>query len=316
VAISVGAAIYPRDGETYKALLATAACIATRLAANRRRVSRRWVPRARTATPQLRWSPSSTRSTSNAPHSESSDTRIGYDRDVRVLTTREIIHATPRTRIIRFDLGEAPFAFSAGQAVLVAPHGAPLLKPYSIACSPRQAAGTHTLELLVQTEDSPGIDDPHLEPLKPGSLVDVEGPLGTFGLPPAATETDILFVAGGTGIAPLRSMMWDTIENHPAAHRALIYSVRSADEIAYERELSELAAGGRLDLRVTITRDGPESWLGPRGRVNAALIRSVIRTTDTRALLCGPHGMVNDVTSLLIGAGVAPEKILTETFSS
>jgi NAD(P)H-flavin reductase len=233
-----------------------------------------------------------------------------------VLTTREIIRATPRTRIIRFDLGESPFTFSAGQAVLVAPHGAPLLKPYSIACSPRQAAESHTLELLVQTDAPPDIDDPHLERLTPGSLVDVEGPLGTFGLPPEAPESDILFVAGGTGFAPLRSMMWDTIENHPAAHRALIYSVRSADEIAYERELKALAEGGRLDLRVTITRDGPGSWLGPRGRVNAALIQSVIRTSDTRALICGPQGMINDVTSLLIGVGVAPEKILTETFST
>ena len=235
---------------------------------------------------------------------------------MRVLTTREVARATPRTRIIRFDLGPEPFAFTAGQAVLVAPHGVPLRKPYSIACSPKQAVDSRLLELLVQTDAPPDIDDPHLERLTSGSLVDVEGPIGTFGVPPDADETDILFVAGGTGIAPLRSMIWDTIENHPATHRALIYSVRSADEIAYERELKELADAGRLDLRVTITRDGPESWLGPRGRVNAALIQSVIRTPETRAVLCGPQGMINDVTSLLIGAGVRPERILTETYST
>ena len=198
--------------------------------------------------------------------------------------------------------------------MLVAPHGAPVRKPYSIACSPRQAAESNTLELLVQTDAPPDIDDPHLERLTPGTLVDVEGPLGTFGLPAETDDTDILFVAGGTGIAPLRSMIWETIEHRPATHRALIYSVRSADEIAYEREFKELAEAGRVDVRITITRDGPESWLGPRGRVNAALIQSVIRTPATRAVVCGPQGMVSDVRSLLGAAGVAPERIVTETF--
>jgi NAD(P)H-flavin reductase len=234
---------------------------------------------------------------------------------VRVLPTREVLRATPRLRIIRFDLGPEPFPFVAGQAVLVAPHGAPLRKPYSIACSPRQAAHSNMIELLVQA-DVPDLDDPHLERLTPGSLVDVEGPIGTFGLRQDGSEQDILFIAGGTGIAPLRSMLWHTIETRPVAHRALIYSVRSADEIAYERELRQLADEGQVDLHITITRDGPDSWLGPRGRVNAALIQSVIRTTDTQSVICGPQAMINDVSALLIASGIAPEQILTETYST
>lgn len=233
---------------------------------------------------------------------------------MRVLTTREVVRATPRTRIVRLDLGSDGFSFAAGQAVLVGLHDSPTRRPYSIACSPRQAAESRSLELLVQV-DSPDVDDPHLERLSPGSVVDVEGPFGTFGLPADIEEGDILFVAGGTGIAPLRSMLWDSIEHRPSTHLTLIYSVRSADEIAYEGELGELANEGRLDLRITITRDDPASWLGPRGRVNAALIHSVIRTPETRCVLCGPQGMISDVTGLLIAAGVPTDKILTETFS-
>jgi ferredoxin-NADP reductase len=111
-------------------------------------------------------------------------------------------------------------------------------------------------------------------------------------------------------------MLWHTIETRPVAHRALIYSVRSADEIAYERELRQLADDGQVDLRITITRDGPDSWLGPRGRVSAALIQSVIRTTDTQTVICGPQGMINDVSALLIASGIAAEQILTETYST
>lgn len=230
------------------------------------------------------------------------------------MSTRDVIRETPRTRIIRFDLGAEPFSFDAGQAVLVAPHGAPLRKPYSIACSPKQATELHALELLVQI-DAPDADDPHLERLTPGTLVDVEGPLGTFGLPPL-DERDILFVAGGTGIAPLRSMLWDAIEHRPATNLTLIYSVRSSDEIAYEEEFRKLAERGRLDFRVTITRSGPESWLGPRGRINGALIQHVIRTPDTHSIVCGPPAMIADVTALLTSAGVPDDLIVTETFST
>jgi NAD(P)H-flavin reductase len=230
------------------------------------------------------------------------------------VTTRDVIRATPRTRIIGLDLGTEPFSFTAGQAILVAPHGAPLRKPYSIACSPKQAAESHTLELLVQI-DAPDADDPHLERLTPGRLVDVEGPLGSFGLPPA-DERDILFVAGGTGIAPLRSMLWDAIEHRPQTKLTLIYSVRSSDEIAYEDEFRNVAGSGRLDFRVTITRSGPESWLGPRGRINDALIQHVIRTPQTHCIVCGPRAMITDVVALLTAAGVPDDLILTETFSS
>jgi NAD(P)H-flavin reductase len=232
---------------------------------------------------------------------------------VRVLQTRDVIRATPRTRIIHLDLDAEPFPFLAGQAVFVGLHGSHLRKPYSIACSPGQAARAHALELLVQIDDA-DLANPHLERLTPGTPVDVDGPLGRFGLPNENDDGDVLLVAGGTGIAPLRSMLWDAIEHRPAQRIALIYSARNVDEIAYELELRELATSGRLDLRFTITRDGPENWLGPRGRIDAALVQSVVHTRETRCILCGPPGMLADVTALLVGAGIARDSIVTETF--
>jgi glycine betaine catabolism B len=234
---------------------------------------------------------------------------------VRVLHTQEVTRATPRTRIVRIALDSDPFPFIAGQAVIVGVHGATVRRPYSIACSPQQAAKANALELLVQIDDT-DTADPHLEQLAPGTVVDVEGPLGSFGLPPTLGNEDILLVAGGTGIAPLRSMLWDTIEHRPANHLSLIYSVRSADEIAYEDELRHLGEQGRLDVRLTITRDGPEDWLGPRGRIDAPLIRSVVRSLETRCILCGPPAMISDVTALLIAVGIPADFILTETFST
>jgi len=234
---------------------------------------------------------------------------------VRVLQTRDVIRATPRTRIIHLDLHGEPFSFIAGQAVLVGLHGSSLRKPYSIACSPGQAAHTGALELLVQIDDA-DLANPHLERLTPGTPVDVDGPLGTFALPESTQEDDILFVGGGTGIAPLRSMLWEAIEHRALQRIALIYSVRSVDEIAYEEELRRLGETGCLDLRLTITREGPESWLGPRGRIDAALVQSVIRKTETQCAVCGPPAMVAHVTALLVGAGIERDRIVTETFAA
>ncbi len=234
---------------------------------------------------------------------------------MRVLHTQEVTRATPRTRIVRIALDSDPFPFTAGQAVIVGVHGTTVRRPYSIACSPRQAANANALELLVQIDDTDSAD-PHLEQLAPGTVVDVEGPLGSFGLPSTLSDEDILLVAGGTGIAPLRSILWDTIEHRPANRLSLIYSVRSTDEIAYEHELRQLAEQGRLDFRLTITREGPENWLGPRGRVDAALIGGIVRNLETCCVLCGPPAMIRDVTTLLIATGVPSRLILTETFST
>jgi NAD(P)H-flavin reductase len=234
---------------------------------------------------------------------------------VRSLQAREVARATPRTRIIRLDLGNELLPFTAGQAVIAGLHNSTLRKPYSIACSPRQAREMNAIELLVQIDDTDATD-PHLERLQPGELVDVEGPFGTFGLPDDVREHEILFVAGGTGIAPLRAMLWDSIEHRPLNRLAMIYSARSADEVAYEDELRTLAADQRLDLRITITREGIEGWMGPRGRIDTALVQSVVRSADTRVVVCGPPGMVGAVTQLLRAAGVSEHAILTETFTS
>lgn len=233
---------------------------------------------------------------------------------MRVLFTREVERATPRTRRIRIDLDETPFPFRAGQAVVVGLQDSPIRQPYSIACSPRQAEEMRALELLVQIEDT-GLPDPHLERAAPHTPLSVAGPFGTFGLPQFVTEPDVLFVAGGTGISPLRAMMWDVFDRQPDKRVSLLYSARSADEFAYEPELRDLAARDRLHLRMTVSRDESGRWTGLRGRIDAGLIAEMLRTSETRCAICGPRAMVDTAVMLLKAAGVTDEKIVTETFS-
>ncbi|MEW6321813.1 MAG: hypothetical protein AB1635_12115 [Acidobacteriota bacterium] len=227
-----------------------------------------------------------------------------------VAVVREVLPATPRTRIIRLDAGSPPLAFEAGQAVSVGLEHSPLRKPYSLACAPSEAARTGLLELLVQV-DEPG-PDPHLERAVPGTRVAVEGPFGRFVLPPDLAEPDVLFVAGGTGIAPLRAMI-RTLLARPAPPRLhLLYSARRADEFAYAEELRDLAARGRLDLRFTVTRDVAAGWQDLTGRVGAEALAALLPGPDVRCFVCGPPSLVADVTALLEAAGVPRRLVSTE----
>ena len=230
-----------------------------------------------------------------------------------VLPVRDVVQATQRTRIITLDLGAMEFPFTAGQAVFVGLANGSVRRPYSIACSPTKAIEARTLEFLVQIDDH-APPDPHLERAVAGTRLQVEGPFGSFGLPSPLPETHLLFIAGGTGIAPLRSMMWETMARVAAVHMAVIYSARSPQEFAFQDELSQLAAQGRIELRLTITRDAGTDWTGGRGRIDAALIRSMLKTAETRCLVCGPPALVTDATATLTAAGVEAERIVAETF--
>ena len=75
-----------------------------------------------------------------------------------------------------------------------------------------------------------------------------------------------MFIAGGTGIAPLRAMMRHALRL-PHRNIGLFYSARTPDEFAYEQELRDLARNGEIELRQTVTRALDADWSGPRGRL-------------------------------------------------
>jgi ferredoxin-NADP reductase len=231
------------------------------------------------------------------------------------LAVREVIDATPRSKIIRLDLGAQQFPFTAGQAVLLRRHDGSRWVPYSLASSPEEVARAGWLELLVQAE--PRLSDPGVvDELRPGTLLDVRGPIGHFLFPRAPEERRFLFVAGGTGIAPLRAMLWhlllDTKRQSPD-YIGLIYSARTQEEFAYAPELTMLAEEGRLDLRCTVTRaEIDHAWPGGRGRIDRQQLGEMITDEKTLCFVCGPPDLVRDVPLLLEELGVARARVRVE----
>ena len=225
------------------------------------------------------------------------------------LPIREVLPATPRARIARLDLNGHAFDYAPGQAVSVASHGQDMRRPYSIAAAPEDARRDGWLELLVSV-NAEGAPGPHLT-LEPGQLVDVEGPLGSFTFPPAPEERRFVFIAGGTGIAPLRAMMRRAL-SLPHRNIGLFYSVRTPDEFAYEQELRRLAHAGEIELRQTVTRATDTDWTGPRGRLKREALEELIHDPATLCFVCGPPTLVDEMPKILADLGIPRERIKIE----
>ena len=227
----------------------------------------------------------------------------------------DVAPLTPRSRFLAVDLREQTFDFLPGQAVLLGGHGQHLRRPYSIACSPERAAETRRLELLIALEQG-GTAGPHLPDLRPGAVVDVEGPLGTFVFPDGATAPHLLFVAGGTGISPLRAMIDHVLRMTPGRQVSLIYSARRGDEFAFVDELEAHAAAGRIELHRTVTRDESTGWSGGRGRIGRRLFEAVLHDpAHTLCFVCGPRAMVTEAVAALRALDVPEAAIRTEAWA-
>ncbi len=221
-----------------------------------------------------------------------------------------IAASTPRSRLLAIELGSRVFPFAPGQAVMLAPHGSSERRPYSIACAPDRVAASGRLELLIAIDSTSGTD---LTWAEPGVLVDLEGPLGTFTFPPSLDQRRLLFVAGGTGIAPLRAMIDHALHHYPDRLVSVLYSARRSDEFAFIDELREHEAAGRIELRQTVTRDESASWQGRRGRIGRADFEAVVHEpAATLCFVCGPPSMVNESVVVLQALGVPSDQIRTE----
>jgi NAD(P)H-flavin reductase len=228
------------------------------------------------------------------------------------LPVRDFLRATPRTHVVRLALGERPFPYRAGQAVWLGLHGRPVRKPYSIASAPEQAARDRALEFLVQIESDEEVS--HFVELREGSLLDVEGPMGGFVFPDNPASRSFLFIAGGTGIAPLRAMIWHALMTVDGARVSLLYSARDRDEFAYAPELRGLAREGRVRLIETVTRTADRAWTGQRGRMTRGHLQPLLDDRETLCFLCGPPALTAHATAMLGDLGIPPAQIRTETW--
>jgi ferredoxin-NADP reductase len=183
--------------------------------------------------------------------------------------------------------------------------------PYSIASAPEETAQHGAIDFLIKVEAS-GRWGHRFDRLARGMHVRLRGPYGTFTFPPRPREQHFLFVAGGTGIAPVRSMLMHLEQARVPGRARLLYSARTPDDFPYLPDLRQLVRRGHLELTLTATREVGARWRGERGRIAAGRLARLVDHPDTLCFVCGPAAMVKDVPPLLASLGIADSRIKVE----
>lgn len=193
-------------------------------------------------------------------------------------------------------------------------------RSYSIA-----ALGDEWLEVTIKAQKQ-GLFSPHVCSLLPGAAINVYGPFGrhfTWDAHTHDASQPIVFIAGGTGIAPFRFMVHAARKHGFAARGArgtVFFSVRTRADILYNQELPSWEADGFRSV-ITLTRpsdDDQREWSGAFGRINERLLRATLGDDAVRAVyyVCGPTPLVVDVQTVLARMGVPPQQVHTEKYGA
>jgi ferredoxin-NADP reductase len=228
-----------------------------------------------------------------------------------VLPVSSVRRATPASRIIRLDLQGGTFPFTPGQLAAIGPADRRERLPYSIASAPEESATHGGIDFLIKV-DAAGRWGVQFEPLRRGARIGVRGPSGSFVFPEHPRERRFAFIAGGTGIAPLRSMLRHAVLSGRPGQLRVLYSARTTRDFAYLGELRAMARAGTIELALTATREFPPRWRGGRGRIARSQLAGLVDDPATLCFVCGPATMVADVPPMLRELGVDESRIRLE----
>lgn len=164
-------------------------------------------------------------------------------------------------------------------------------------------------EVLVQTIRGVGSVTRALRRCKPGTRIGVRGPFGVPWPIAEATGRDLVIVAGGIGLAPLRPVLY-----HALAHRddygrvVLLYGARTPRDLLFAEELRDWR--GRFDMNVSVTVDNADvEWHGSVGVVTRLISRAPFDPLQATAFVCGPEVMMRYTAQELDKRGVGKDAV-------
>jgi ferredoxin-NADP reductase len=226
-----------------------------------------------------------------------------------------LINETADVRSIVLDPPDWP-GHDAGQHVdvrLTAEDGYQAQRSYSIASTPEDEHLVLTVQRLADGEVSPYL----VGELRVGDELELRGPIGGYFVWDVPLGGPLLLVGGGSGIVPLRAMLFHRAALRSSVPVRLLYSARTLADVIYREELIGVEPDHQgADIRVTLTREQPSNWRGYAGRIDRALLEEVAWAPSESPLtyVCGPTGLVEAVASTLVELGHEPRRIKTERF--
>ncbi len=217
-----------------------------------------------------------------------------------------------RVLLLRMDFKEGiQFSFTPGQFIMVNYKDAQgeFKRSYSIASDPEHK---QYLELCVSLKEG-GRGSALLAKVKKGSKLTINGPFGAFHL--EEKQGEIILIAGGTGISPLRSMLKHLLNIKYPHKTYLFYSFKTEDDYLYREEFEKLAKENKNFVFVPIcTQPGPK-WKGEKEYVQNIFKKYAKGTKDKDIYACGPVPMVDAVFQELKGFGFKDEQLHREIWT-
>lgn len=201
------------------------------------------------------------------------------------------------------------FEFTPGQFVSLVHQleGREITRAYSIASAPQGSRFELCLNRVKE-----GVFSPWLFAMNPGDTVDMTGPLGYFVLRNPARDS--LFVATGTGIAPIRSILQANLSGPRPQRIALLFGARYPGSMLYRAEFDTMAAlWPEFRFWPTVTRPDA-TWTGRTGRVQQHLLEAIGDRRDIDVYICGLREMVDDVRTVLKCVGFDRKQIIVEKY--
>jgi ferredoxin-NADP reductase len=213
---------------------------------------------------------------------------------------------------------DTPVNFHAGQYCTIAESGSFTRRSYSYYDVPPEEGGAPATEIGFLVKRLPGgkFSEWLFDQDRTGTKFWVEGPYGIMGVD--EIDVDGLCVAGGTGLAPILSIVGDRLKRSAVAKFTIVFGVRTASDVFANERLQQLLATypDRVRLVTILSHEPADSaWTGPRGLVTAALTPDLgLDFARHAAFICGNLGMVEAVEKVLIRLGVAPDRIHADKF--
>ena len=198
--------------------------------------------------------------------------------------------------------GPFHFPFAPGQFNMLYVFGTGEI-PISISGNPTRP------EILVHTTRSVGTVTKAMRRMKPGAVIGVRGPYGTPWPVEHAEGSDVVIVAGGIGLAPLRPALYHILARRERYGKVvLLYGTRSPEDILYRRELENWRSRFDLDVYVTVDR-ALRPWKGNVGVVTSLIPKAPFDPLSAVALVCGPEVMIRYTVLELQKRGVRGDEI-------
>jgi ferredoxin-NADP reductase len=229
----------------------------------------------------------------------------------RPAAIREVVRETPTAATLVLDVPDWS-GHRAGQHLdirLTAEDGYQASRNYSISSAPEDGGPAITVERLDDGEVSPYLVDE----ARPGDELEVRGPVGGWFVWRAGDGGPLQLIAGGSGLAPVMSMLRHRRHAGADVEARLLLSVRGPRDVLFADELPAL-----VEPVITYTREAPPDWTGYARRIDRAMLEQATLPPerDPRVFVCGPTGLVEAVTADLVALGHDPARIRTERFGA